>query len=219
MTVAPKKILLKHTSLLDAVLVVTGICLFAIFIHRDPWVQIISFAALLFTGIVIIRSAENYSSLLSVFGMIPVSKRIIPYVIAGLLFGIILGFWYNIKFDYPLLPSPLTKLAIIAPLIGITEELVFRGYVQTKSASAGVLFSIVFASIGHTLYKYLVIKTLPIDLGLSLTMLILLTFSYGIVAGILRHYSKSVIPPAGAHALFDIIVYGGVASAPVWIWG
>jgi membrane protease YdiL (CAAX protease family) len=135
------------------------------------------------------------------------------------LIGVIIGFWYNLTYNYPLLPSPLTRFAVIAPLIGTTEELVFRGYVQTKSASAGSIFSIVFASFGHTLYKYLVICTLPVDLGLSLTKLILLTFSFGIVAGILRHYSRSVIPPAIAHALFDIIVYGGAASAPVWIWG
>lgn len=219
MTVSPKRILSKNTGLSEAILVTTGICLFAIFIHRDSWIQIISFTALLFTGAVITRSAEDHSSLLSVFGIIPVSKKIIPFIVAGLLIGIMIGFWYNITYDYPLLPSPLTRFAIIAPLIGITEELVFRGYVQTKSASAGALFSIVFASFGHTLYKYLVIKTLPIDLGLSLHKLVILTFLTGIILGFLRHRSKNVFAPAAAHALFDIVVYGGATVAPVWIWG
>ncbi len=219
MTVPPKRILSKHTGLLEAILAIAGICLFAIFIHRDSWVQIIAFAGLVFTGAVIARSVENFSSLLSVFGIIPITKKIIPYGFAGLLFGSLLGLQHNYSWEYPLFPSPLTKFAVIAPLIGITEELVFRGYVQTKSASAGALFSIVFASFGHTLYKYLVIRTFPLDLGLSLSKLIMLTFVFGIVAGIFRHCSKNVFAPAAGHAMFDIVVYGGAATAPVWLWG
>jgi len=34
----------------------------------------------------------------------------------------------------------------------------------------------------------------------------------------MREVSGSVIPPVIAHALFDIIVYGGASLAPVWIW-
>lgn len=219
MTVPPKRILSKHTGLLEAILAIAGICVFAVFIHRDSWVQIIAFAGLVFAGAVIARSVEYFSSLLSVSGIIPISKKIIPYVVGGLLLGILIGCLYNLTHKYPLFPGPLTKFAVIAPLIGITEELVFRGYVQTKSASAGALFSIVFASFGHTLYKYLVIRTFPLDLGLSLSKLIILTFVFGIVAGILRHCSKNVFAPAAGHAMFDIVVYGGAAAAPVWLWG
>ncbi len=108
--------------------------------------------------------------------------------------------------------------AIIAPLIGIMEELVFRGYIQTKMAPAGSVLSILIASTGHSLYKFLVIKTLPEDVPINFVWLILLTLVFGIILGIFRDRSKSIYPAALAHAIFDIIIYGGSAVAPFWVW-
>ena len=79
-------------------------------------------------------------------------------------------------------------------------------------------FSIVMASAGHAVYKYLVIKTLPGDIPVNFTWLILMTFVVGIVAGIFRERSGSIYPAAIAHAVFDLIVYGGSATAPFWVW-
>jgi membrane protease YdiL (CAAX protease family) len=180
---------------------------------------VLSFAGLIFAAITIAGSVHGLSSLVRVFGIIPFNKRVILYIIPGVLFGALLGLLNNFFFENPLLPSSLTAFAITAPLIGITEELVFRGYVQTKVACMGAWFSIIFASSGHTLYKYLVIKTLPLDLNINFPKLIVFTFAAGMVFGILRHHSRNVIPSALGHALFDIMVYGGAAVAPVWVWG
>ena len=209
----------KNLALLEAILVISGICLFALFVHKNNFTQLFSITGLIITGVVITRSEHDFSSLLLTLGIVPPSNKITLYIIVGLIFGSTLGLFYRFIYEDFLLPQSLTKFAIIASLIGIVEELVFRGYVQTKTASKGVLFSIVFASFGHTLYKYLVINTLPLDLGISPVKLVLLTFLSGVIVGILRSRSKSIYPSAISHALFDIVVYGSASVAPVWVWG
>lgn len=169
-------------------------------------------------AIVIGRSVQSISSLLSVFGIIPFSRKVLLFSMAGFVFGSLLAILYNYLSEDRILPAQLSKFAIIAPLIGITEELVFRGYIQARMAPFGSLLSITVASIGHTLYKYLVIRTLPDDLQVNFPILILLTFSVGLAFGILRDRSKSILPAALAHGIFDIIIYGGSEMAPVWVW-
>ena len=166
MTFFKKTIPAKNIPLWESIFVISGICLFALTIHKDSYIQYVSLICLIFTGVIITRSAQDFSSLLWVIGIIPFNKKVISKLIAGVLFGCVLGVLNNFFFEESLLPSSLTKFAITAPLIGIVEELVFRGYVQTKTSSMGALFSIIFASLGHTLYKYLVIKTLPVDLNI-----------------------------------------------------
>jgi membrane protease YdiL (CAAX protease family) len=218
MTYFKRKFQTKSKALPSAILVIVGICIFGMFIHADSWRRIISFAGLAFAAVIISRSAGDIKSLLSILGIVPFTRKMIYYSIAGIILGMLLGLLYNfIKAD-SLLPATLTKFALIAPLIGITEELVFRGFVQSRSASSGALASVLITASGHTLYKYLVIRTVPVNLNTDIASLVILTFLAGVVFGIMREASRSAIPPALAHALFDIIVYGGASLTPVWIW-
>jgi len=132
--------------------------------------------------------------------------------------GLILGLLTRSRFELTLIPAGLTGIAIIAPLIGSAEELVFRGYIQGQLRAVGKIFSIVTASALHTTYKLLVILTLSIPLQFDFFFLIIWTFIGGFLSGILRELSGSTIPPVVAHAVFDIVLYGGLASAPVWVW-
>lgn len=208
----------KSNTLFSAILVIGGMCIFGMFIHADSWGRIISFAGLALAALVISLSVQDFKSLLAVLGIVQITRKVIYYSVAGIVLGMLLGLLYNfIKAD-SLLPATLTKFAIMAPLIGIMEELVFRGFVQSRSVSSGPLASVLIAASGHTLYKYLVIRTVPIDLNTDIPSLVILTFLVGVVFGIMREASRSVIPPALAHALFDIIVYGGASLAPFWIW-
>lgn len=218
MTYFKKTFQRKSNALHSAILVIGGICIFGMFIHADSWQRIISFAGLALAAVVISRSVRDIKSLLGVLGIVPFTRKVIYYSVAGIILGMLLGLLYNfIKAD-SLLPTTLTKFALMAPLIGITEELVFRGFVQSRSVSSGPLASVIITASGHTLYKYLVIRTVPVDLDTDIPSLVILTFLTGVVFGIMREASRSVIPPALAHALFDIIVYGGAILAPVWIW-
>jgi len=208
----------KSYALLSAILVIGGMCIFGIFIHADFWWRIISFSGLSLVAIVIGLSVRDIKTLLAVLGIIPFTRKVIYYCIAGIMFGMLLGLVYNLIKADSVLPLTLTRFALIAPLIGITEELVFRGFVQSRSASAGTVASIIITAAGHTLYKYLVITTVPFDLNTYIPSLVLLTFLAGVVFGMMREASGSIVPPALAHGLFDIIVYGGASLAPVWVW-
>ena len=208
----------KVIQLFEAILALTGICIFSLFIHRDSLLIIIAFIGLILTALSINNAFYNLQSPGLIFGITPFYKKVIYYSITGFLFGGILGILYRYTNGNSILPATLTKIAIVAPIIGIAEELVFRGFIQGRAGIFGPSFSVIFAAAGHTLYKYLVLKLLPVDIGINFLLLIILTMVVGIILGILREVSKNVIPPSLAHACFDILVYGGLSTAPVWVW-
>lgn len=219
MNKAEKSFRASPGELPSAILVTVGVCLFGWFIHEVSWQRIISFAGLALAAVVISLSVQDARSLLRVFGFVPITRKGLTYSMAGITFGMLLGILYNFLKTDALLPATLTGFAFLAPMIGITEELVFRGFVQSRlTDSLGVPASVLMATSGHTLYKFVVIKTVPVDLQTYLPSLIVLTFMAGLVFGLMRIKSGSIIPPALAHALFDIVVYGGAAHAPVWVW-
>jgi membrane protease YdiL (CAAX protease family) len=117
-----------------------------------------------------------------------------------------------------LLPQTLTFIALIAPMIGITEELLFRGFLQGKLSSINIYAAIVLTSFAHTLYKYLVLRSLPSDIGTDFFLLIVVTFIAGLMFGVLRVLSRSIIPSCLTHGVFDVLVYGGFSTWPVWVW-
>jgi membrane protease YdiL (CAAX protease family) len=165
------------------------------------------------TAVGISFSVQRISSLPAVFGLVPVTRKVTGY-------GMILGILYNfIKTDY-LFPASFTRFALIAPLIGAAEEMVFRGFVQTTSAvSMGAVASVLMGASGHTLYKFFVIWTLPADMDICFPSLLILTFLSGLIFGFMKQGSGSILPAVLAHASFDIIVYGGSTLAPIWVWG
>jgi hypothetical protein len=48
--------------------------------------------------------------------------------------------------------------------------------------------------------------------------LVIFTFVVGLLCGVSRVLSKSIIPACVAHGVFDILVYGGLSTWPVWVW-
>jgi membrane protease YdiL (CAAX protease family) len=208
----------KNNALFSAILTIGGMCIFGLFIHEVSCWRFVSFMGLAMVAVAISLSVWDIHSLLAVLGLVSMTRKVACYSLVGIAFGLLLGLVYNLVKADTLLPPSLTKFALIAPLIGIMEELVFRGFVQLKLAPTGAMASVLVAASGHTLYKYLVIKTVPVDLDTFMPSLVLLTFLVGVVFGIMKEASGSVLPPALAHALFDIIVYGGAILAPVWIW-
>jgi membrane protease YdiL (CAAX protease family) len=208
----------KYNALLSASLVIGGMCIFGLFIHEVSSWRFVAFVGLAIVAATISLSVGDIQSLLAVLGLTSISRKVVLYCLAGITFGMVLGGIYNAVKADSLMPQALTRFALIAPLIGIMEELVFRGFVQSRLASRGAMPSVLVAASGHTLYKYLVIKTLTVDLDTYMPSLIGLTFLVGVVFGILKEASRSVFPPALAHAIFDVMVYGGAIMAPVWIW-
>jgi len=129
-----------------------------------------------------------------------------------------MGIFTRLHFSMSLLPATLTLVAVIAPMTGAVEELIFRGYVQGILNPVNRIFALVFAAITHTAYKLLILYSLGDPPEFDFLFLAQWTFLGGLVFGILRDQSGSVIPPLIAHAIFDIILYGGLLVAPFWVW-
>ena len=142
----------------------------------------------------------------------------IAFLLSGLVIGAALGILYRWRYAGHLLPTTLTLFAPVAALVGATEELAYRGYVQGRLRVLGPLPAVALAALGHTAYKCALFalpgRSVQIDVGIFAAC----TFFGGLLFGALRERSGSVLPPVVAHACFDILVYGELSHAPWWVW-
>lgn len=194
-----------------------GILLFAGFIHQPFPLILVAIGGLVGTAAVI-SSATRKMTMQEAFGITKLTQKVLIYILPAIALGIVLGIFTRNRFELTLLPASFTGLALVAPLVGSSEELLFRGYIQGQLRPVGRIFSIVVASSLHTSYKLLVILSLAMPLQFDFIFLIFWTFAAGVLIGILRELAGNTLPPMIAHAVFDIVLYGGMATAPVWVW-
>lgn len=203
----------------DVLLVLAGLFLFALYVHERSWLFVIAITGLFLAALSIAIFFRSTKPGISVFGSLLFSPLAIVFMITGILAGGILAVCYRYFYFETIFPVSLTTFAIISPLIGITEELVFRGYIQGRIGELNRILAIIVAALGHTAYKFIVLRSLPDPSGIDFSFLITWTMIGGLIFGVLREISNSVLPPSLAHACFDVIVYGGFVSAPLWVWG
>lgn len=103
-------------------------------------------------------------------------------------------------------------------MIGATEELIFRGYIQFRSREFGVIISILIAAITHTVYKYVLFSSLSAIEVVNLGFLIFWTMVVGLILGIMKELSGSCWVPIIFHVVFDILVYGDGAIETWWVF-
>lgn len=161
------------------------------------------------------RHLTDTASARAFFGLkLPPHRRTL-WVLIGILTGA--GAWAGF-YLIPGNPLPVPGLgwfAFSALAIGLAEELVYRGFLYSVWKSYGVLAAIGLTAMGHTLYKvallapYQEVDLLPVTLW---------TLAAGVALGAMRHFSRSVMPAALNHMLFDVLVYGAAASGPAWVW-
>lgn len=195
----------------------TGILLFAGFIHHPFPLKLPAFAGLALSAM-LIGYSSRHMTFQEAFGLGQINRRILLYTIPALILGLVLGILTRMRFELSLVPAGFKGIVLVAPMIGAVEEFIFRGYIQGHLRPIGKIFSIVTASSIHTCYKLLVILTLAVPLQFDFFFLIVWTFIGGLLFGILKELSGSTITPILAHAIFDIVLYGGMATAPVWVW-
>jgi membrane protease YdiL (CAAX protease family) len=208
----------RARHLTQAILVTAGICLFAWFIHGQAAQRILALAALGFASLVISLSIPTFRSLARSVGLARISKAVGLYAVGGLLLGVLLAVSYRSISNISLYPHTLTIIALVAPAIGVTEELLFRGFLQGRLSTINTPVAVILASLAHTLYKYLVMRSLPFNIGTDFLSLVVFTFVAGLLCGIPRALTKSVVPACVMHGVFDILVYGGLSTWPVWVW-
>lgn len=145
-------------------------------------------------------------------------RGLFKYYIVAVQIGIIGGLAYRGSFYMPLLPTTVNGFIFIAALIGLTEELVFRGYMQSRLAIINQPVAIFLAALAHALYKtflFLSPAALPRH---DLLHFFLWTLIASVIVGLLKQTSKSIIPAIIAHIVFDMIVYAEMTHAPWWVW-
>ena len=208
----------KHPrSIRDVSLSILGILLFAGFIHQPFPLLLLAIAGLAGTGAIIAYSIRDLS-IPKAFGLDRYTWKVLLYCLPAIALGTILGILTRTSFDVSLFPARITGVALVAPRVGAIEELIFRGYIQGHLHPIGRIFSVVYASTVHTCYKLLVILSLSVPLQFDFFFLVAWTFVGGILFGSLRELSGSTLPPVIAHAVFDVVLYGGLATVPVWVW-
>jgi membrane protease YdiL (CAAX protease family) len=122
------------------------------------------------------------------------------------------------------LPSSLHWFALTAVAIGVTEEVIWRGWMQGALAATGRLtgyWATVIAAAAHAAYKTAVFVFPPEgvprqSLGALLTIAGL-TFAFGTGLGLIRLRQGTIAAPIAFHAIFDLLVYGQCANAPWWV--
>ncbi|MBI5370954.1 MAG: CPBP family intramembrane metalloprotease [Sphingobacteriales bacterium] len=209
---------LNKTAVRDALLCSTGLVLFGYFIGYPVPVKLAAFIPLALAGYIIsrqpgllIRAAGDLTKESS-------TVQLLLYVLAGFLMGLAAAFYYRGSYSMPLLPGFFRGFVLIAVCIGILEELVFRGFIQgiLQGRHAGLAIGI--AALAHACYKAALFLS-PAAEG-SHPLYLFFTWSLGafILLGLLRYYSRSLLPPVIVHAVFDLLVYAENAEAPWWVW-
>jgi len=137
------------------------------------------------------------------------------WLLAGAALGVGLALrlrWYE---GYPIFPTTVQPFLIMAALIGLTEELVFRGYFYGRSmAWSGWGAAIFLSTILHTVYKVALLASSGMP---NLVFLGTVTFIAGLFLGLGRKTSGSIWPCVVLHVAFDMWIYGD-ESAPWWVW-
>ena len=198
-------------------MMLAGVLLFAGFIHYSWPMRVMALTGLLIAAAAIAWAIRN-GALLDAFGLRITNRGRLYWLLPAMAVGSAAGILVRNRFDLPLLPEYLTRLALVTPLIGAAEELIFRGFLQGYLRPIGRFFSIIYATAAHSCYKILVILSLSAPLQFDFLFLIFWTFAGGLVFGVLRDMSKNALPPVLAHALFDLLLYGGMDISPAWVW-
>lgn len=207
----------RFRSLGNVSLVVTGLLIFALFIHQ-PWpARAIALGGLLAAAL-LMGFTRSQTALLNTLGLGMPGRRILLFTVLGIFLGVALGMFTRKHFNLGLLPATLTLVALIASLTGAVEELLFRGYIQGSLNPVNRIFALVYAAFTHTAYKLLVIYSLGRPMEFDFLFLARWTLLGGLAFGALRLLSRSVYPPLFAHAVFDILVYGASLTLPFWVW-
>jgi membrane protease YdiL (CAAX protease family) len=207
-----------NNALLDAILCSAGFAWFAYLIIYPFPLKTAALIPLSASAYIMSRNI-NWSLFSRKFLLQKFSpKRMIASNLIGLQMGIIGAMYYRGSFGMPVFPSAIRGFAMTAVCIGILEELLFRGFIQGRLLKLNPGFAILFAAFAHATYKvFLFISPASQHLP-SIALFYIWTIGASIVIGLLRYYSKSIVPAIIVHAIFDLLVYAENLQAPWWVW-
>jgi len=195
---------------------------FALVAHQGwPWIAA-SAAGLLVTAAAVGISLRNAPDPLALLGLEDVSRRAGLIAILGIILGAVAGMAHRNRAG--VIPDPgdgLHLFVLLACLIGAAEELLYRGWLQGRASALGAPAAVTIGALGHAAYKTALFVWPPdaVATAFDLRAIALLTAVGGVVLGVLRVASGSVLPPILAHVAFDAVVYSAHSRPPWWVWG
>lgn len=208
----------KHRALAEASLCSFALMVFSFFINSEFPLKLVSLSALVLASYLLGHQLKVLSDLWSKTGE---SVRLMVsfwYSLAGIVTGILLAMFYRWHLGISFFPESIHWFVIIAALIGASEELIFRGFLQQQVKSINGPFSVLFSTLSHTGYKCCLFLAPAVAAGIDIPNLAFWTLLFGLLFGTIKHLSKSILPSLIAHALFDILVYAEFVKAPWWVW-
>ncbi len=211
----------ERAPVVEGVAAALGLCLFALFVRTGWPLVLLSALALAAAAIVIGRSLGGARSPAAVLGISRPTRRAAALTALGCAVGFALGIALRRARGDGLLPGTLGWFALVAAGIGAAEELAYRGYVQGRFRALGAFPAAAFAALCHTGYKCALFAIAPspaASLEIDFVLLAAGTFLGGLAFGALRELARSALPAIAAHVCFDVVVYGGLARAPWWVW-
>lgn len=195
-------------SLFPALLIV----LFGYYLHQNRWPAFLCLTAalLLFSRWIWKASFEEIRRILGF------NRHRMYWLLYGAILGI--GLAMLLRWDQArmLYPWPLRPFLVMAVLVGLTEEILFRGWFYGLLFQwRGAPLAIAVTALLHTAYKVAIfIPAGPIG---ELLFLGSVTCCAGLILGYWRKAAGSIFPCLVFHALFDLWIYGDQAT-PWWVW-
>ena len=211
---------IPRTPRWDLLIVGGGLVVFGLTVHGGAGARMVALAGLAAAGWSMSRSLHPATAAAGLLGFLPWRGRAVARWSAGaVVAGCLLGFWYRWWTDQPAMPAGLRPSAALAALIGVMEELVYRGYVQGRLRPLGAVAAPMLASGLHTAYKAALFAFPPHPEGrVDLLALAAFTFVFSAFFGLLRERSGTVWPCLAVHAAFDLLAYGDSLTLPWWVW-
>jgi len=206
-------------GLIESGIFIIGLLTFTYFVQEPNRVWIIAIAALALAIYPLVSQYKRSPSLTGFFGFGKWRAEHRLYLAIAVLGGALLGMVYRDYLDLAILPRDLRWFVLVSMSIGATEELLFRGYLQTRLAKINVFFAIAITSIAHTAYKILIFVSHDSGLEIHFSGLLIWTLAFGLVIGWVKEKAGTTLIPLIAHITFDLIVYGDYIDAPWWVWG
>jgi membrane protease YdiL (CAAX protease family) len=201
-----------------ALMAAASMCLFGLFVHSTYPLKALSAFGLCLTLMTLFNDLRAHSYPAALMGLDKFSKTVFVFLVYGSILGCALGMGYRWGYGMELFSGTFGVFAPVAVLIGATEEILYRGYIQGRVHRFGPFKAAAFAALCHTAYKcsLFVFHNQPVDINMFL--LGTFTFGVGLTLGILRERAGSLLPAVAAHVVFDIVAYGEYAQAPWWVW-
>jgi membrane protease YdiL (CAAX protease family) len=202
----------------NLLLFLSGIILFTFLLPQKGSYFLLSILGLVISALAVSMHVKNWSDLKESFGLHKIRKGNIYFVPVAILLSLFFSMYYRFSLNIDIIPTHFISFAIVAAMIGATEELIFRGYIQFRSRDLGVVLSILIAAIAHTVYKYIVFISLPAVEPVNIGFLVFWTMFIGLILGVMKEISRSTYIPIIFHSLFDILVYGDGTISTWWVF-